>query len=182
MSPAFRHVIKVLERLKQYFYKWEQTYELLSFIGNHKSLSEELHGRINNGYVAVLSMSEWKRERGSFDMQIELEPDAGNIYNTKAEVNYDSLTGTFWLPDRKNLRGRNFRFAFALDEKGIEFIDDSGKAEQMVGTIRRTKRWREPSLERFWYDFLEQIVDDDLPMMEHYEEELNRIEDAILSS
>jgi magnesium transporter len=115
-------------------------------------------------------------------MGIELEPDAGNIHNTKAEVNYDSLTGTFLLPDRDNLQENDFRFAFALDEKGVVFIDDTGKSEQMIDAIRRTKRWRSPSLERFLYDFLEQIVDRDLAIMERYEDELNRIEDTILSS
>ena len=144
--------------------------------------AEDLNVRKNHQYVAVLTTPEWKLERERFDMGIELEPDAGNIHNTKAEVNYDSLTGTFQVPDRDNLKERDFRFAFALDEKGIVFIDDSGKAEQMINMIRRKKRWRAPSLERFLYDFLELIVDRDLLMMERYEEELSRIEDMILSS
>ena len=144
--------------------------------------AEELHEETGRQYVAVLTTPEWNRERERFDMGIELEPDAGNIHNTKAEVNFDSLTGTFQLPDRNNLKERDFRFAFALDEKGIVFIDDSGKAEQMIDAIRRKKRWREPSLERFLYDFLEQIVDNDLSIMERYEAELDRIEDTILSS
>ncbi|MBO4327610.1 MAG: magnesium transporter CorA [Clostridia bacterium] len=140
---------------------------------------KDLNGR---NYVAVLTTPEWLSERDRFDMGIELEPEAGNIHNTKAEVNYDSLTGTFLLPDRDNLQEKDFRFAFALDEKGVVFIDDTGKAEQMIDAIRRTKRWRLPSLERFLYDFLEQIVDRDLAIMERYENELNRIEDKILSS
>ena len=142
----------------------------------------ELHAQNDFKYVAVLTTPEWERERERFDMGIELEPDAGNIHNTKAEVNYDSLTGTFQLPDREHIESNDFRFAFALDEKGIVFIDDSGKAQQMIDAIRRTRRWRKPSLERFLYDFLEQIVEDDLSIMERYEAELNRIEDAILNS
>ena len=144
--------------------------------------SEDLHGHMSHQYVAVLTTPEWERDRDRFDMGIELELDAGSIHNTKAEVNYDSLTGTFQIPDREDIKGQDYRFAFALDEKGIVFIDDSGKAEQMIHAILRTKRWREPSLERFLYDFLEQIVDQDLPMMERYEEELDRIEDTILTS
>ena len=143
--------------------------------------AEELHGQTRCKYVAVLTTPEWNRERDRFDMGIELEPDAENIHNSKAEVNYDSLTGTFQIPDREQMKERAFRFAFALDEKGIVFIDDSGKAEQMIRAIQRTKRWREPCLERFLYDFLEQIVDDDLSLMERYEEELDRIEDEILA-
>ena len=144
--------------------------------------AEDLRSLKGSKYVAVLSTSEWKRERDRFDMGIELEPDTADIHNTKAEVNYDSLTGTFQIPDRSNLKERDYCFAFALDEKGIVFIDDSGKAEEMIDAIRRTKRWRNPSLERFLYDFLEQTVDNDLSLMEHYEVELNRIEDTILET
>lgn len=143
---------------------------------------EELLTQTDYKYVAVLTASEWARDRDHFDMGIELEPDAKDIHNTKAEVNYDSLTGTFLIPDRENIKSNDFRFAFALDEKGIVFIDDSGKAEQMIGVIRRTKRWRNPSLERFLYDFLELIVEGDLLIMEHYEDELIGIEDVILNS
>ena len=144
--------------------------------------AEELHGQQELQYVAVLTTPEWKQERDRFDMGIELEPDVCNIHNTKAEVNYDSLTGTFLIPDREDLKGKAFRFAFALDEKGVVFIDDSGKVQEMISVIRSTKHWREPSLERFLYDFLELIVDPDLPIIEKYEDELDRIEDTILAS
>ncbi len=144
--------------------------------------AEDIHGQKKAQYVAVLTTPRWQQERDRFDMGIELEPDAGNIHNTKAEVNYDSLTGTFLIPDRRSIKENAFRFAFALDEKGIVFIDDSGKVEEMIAAIRSTKHWREPSLERFLYDFLELIVDEDLPLMEKYEEELNSIEDAMIAS
>jgi magnesium transporter len=141
---------------------------------------EELLHRGGRQYVAVLTTPEWREKRDRFDMGIDLDP-TGKLHNTKAEVNYDSLTGTFQIPDRTCLTERDDRFAFALDEKGVVFIDDSGRAGQMIETIRRTKRWREPSLERFLYDFLEQIVEPDLPIMERYESELDRIEDEILA-
>ena len=142
---------------------------------------EEILAETERKYVAVLTMPEWIRENERFDMGIELELDSQDIHNTKAEVNYDSLTGTFRIPDRANISSNDYRFAFALDEKGIVFIDDSGKAGQIIEKIRLTKRWRKPSLERFLYDFLEQIVEEDLTVMERYEDELGQIEDAILN-
>ena len=143
--------------------------------------AEELHGQAGSKYVAVLTTPEWERERERFDMGIELEPDAVHIHNTKAEVNYDSLTGTFQLPDRQNLKERDFRFAFALDEKGVVFIDDTGTAQRMIDAIRATRRWRLPSLERFLYDFLEQIVKDDLQVLAAYDRELDAMEQDILA-
>ena len=131
-------------------------------------------------YVAILSPEAWQRERDSFNMGIDFEPTARELHNTKAEVNYDSLTGTFRIPDRDDLTGRDFRFAFALDEKGVVFIDASGRAVQMIDAIRRTKRYRNPSLERFLYDFLEQIIARDMQLMEQCEKELDDDEDRIL--
>ena len=74
-------------------------------------------------YVVVLSPEEWNAECDSYEMGIDLEPDTLEIYTTKAEVNYDSVTGTFAIPDRNNVSGDYHKFAFALDEKGIVFID-----------------------------------------------------------
>ena len=132
-------------------------------------------------YAAVLTYEQWQKQKESFEMGIELEPNVKDIHGTKAEVNYDSLTGTFMIPDRGALGERSFGFAFALDEKGIVFIDESGKAEEMIRGIIRTKRSRRPSLERFLYDFLEQIVDGDLAVLEKYESELDVLENRMLS-
>ena len=130
-------------------------------------------------YVAVLTRSQWLIERGSFDMGIDIDPFAHEIHSTKAEVNYDSLTGSFSIPDRVDIEAEDTRFAFALDEKGVVFIDDSGYAERAIANISRSKRWRLPSLERFLYDFLEQVVVDDRELLERYDRELDAMEDAV---
>ena len=129
-------------------------------------------------FVVILTKEEWGKRKESFDMGIELDPVA-DAHMTKAEVNYDSLTGTFCIPDRKDPSVQGQTFAFALDEKGVAFIDDSGKAEQIVRSIQRTKKLRSPSLGRFLYDFLDHIVKDDLRLLEKYEDELEEIERMI---
>lgn len=134
-------------------------------------------------YAAVLTSAEWASERESFNMGIDIELDIKNANTTKAEVNYDSLTGSFCIPDRQDLAERDSDkgFAFALDEKGLVFIDDTGLADELIQKIRRSKKWSLPSLERFIYDFLEQIVCRDRELLEKYEDELDAIESDILS-
>ena len=134
----------------------------------------------NRQYVALLTTEEWTQSRDSFDMGIDIEPDTTEIRSTKADVNYDSLTGTFCIPVRSDITGEDMKFAFALDEKGIVFIDDSGTALQYIKQVQQSKKWRFPSLERFLYDFLEQIIKDDLRIMEGYERELDRMELEVL--
>ncbi len=132
-------------------------------------------------YVAVISSQEWALMKDSFDMGIDIEPDISAIHSTKAEVNFDSLTGAFSIPDRNCLSGSNKTFAFALDEKGIVLIDDSGEAQKLIDEIKRTKKWRLPSLERFLYDFLEQIVAHDRELLESYDSRLDSLENKIVS-
>ena len=132
-------------------------------------------------YVAILSAEEWQSNSSKFDMGIDLEVSTFQIDSTKAEVNYDSLTGTFCLPDRDDFSGENRRFAFALDEKGIVFIDDSGAVAEIISGIVKTKRWTNPSLERFIYDFLEQIIYNDQNVLAKYDAELDEMEDKILA-
>lgn len=140
---------------------------------------EDLKGA-KSQYVAVMNSEQWQKTKDSFEMGIDIDFGLDDIFLTKAEVNYDSLTGTFAIPDRKNPSGDDFKFAFVMDEKGIVFIDDNGTAEKIINGVRQTKKWKMPSLERFLYDFLDQIVKDDLRLMENYETELDSMEQKII--
>lgn len=130
-------------------------------------------------YVICLTSKEWAEQKDSFDIGIEFEPDLSKIFVTQAELNYDSITGTFCIPNKSNFSKKEQQFAFALDEKGIIFIDDGRAAQKLVQNIARTRKWRFPSLERFIYDFLNQFIQNDLSLIKKYERELDRMEDAI---
>ena len=140
---------------------------------------EDLKGA-KKPFVAVLNSEEWQKTKDGFDMEIDIDLGLEDIFLTKAEVNYDSLTGTFAIPDRKNPSGDDLKFAFVMDERGVVFIDDTGTAEKIINGVRHTKKWKMPSLERFLYDFLDQIVKDDLRLMENYETELDSMEQSII--
>ncbi len=130
-------------------------------------------------YVAILSAEEWEQKKDSFSMGIDLDMTL-EMDTTKAEVNYDSLTGSFSIPDRTSICGPRKEFAFALDEKGVVFIDESGYVQKSIEDIIASRKWRFPSLERFLYDFLEHIVYNDFKMLESYEARLEKLEDNIL--
>ena len=130
-------------------------------------------------YVAILSFEEWRENSSIFDMVIDMELETEDQRETKAVVNSDSLTGCFSIPDREQITKRHF-FSFALDEKGIVLIDDSGYASALVEEVRRTRKWRFPCLERFLYDLLEQIIHRDLKLLGRLEHQLGETENHIL--
>lgn len=131
-------------------------------------------------YVITMKSAEWKRKKAVFDIGMDLDPDLQDTRSTRAEVNYDSLTGGFNIPARENVPGDNHVFAFSLDEKGVIFIDDEGFCNTVIRKIANTKRLVNPCLERFLYDFLEQIICDDRKMLESYDHTLDELEDQIL--
>lgn len=132
-------------------------------------------------YVLVLNPAEWAAKRDLFDMGIDLDVETSQIFNTRAEVNYDSLTGEFYIPDRNNLSNTGFRFAFALDEKGIVFIDDNDDALNFVKEVAGRRKLINPCLERFLYDFLELIISKDQLLLEGFDQDLDEIEKKILN-
>ena len=131
-------------------------------------------------FAVILSYSDWINEKSSFDMGIDIEPFTEEILSSEAKINYDSITGTFSIPDRLDFEKEYFKFAFALDEKGIVFIDDGDYVKNTIDKIN-SKKQRMPSLERFLYDFLNQIIKDDLRILKGYEYELDEMELAILN-
>ncbi|MCQ2494734.1 MAG: magnesium transporter CorA [Lachnospiraceae bacterium] len=131
-------------------------------------------------YVAVMKREEYEKKADLFDMGIDLDFGFENTAVTRIQVNYDSLTGCFAIPDVEVEDISHRVIFFAIDERGIVFICEDGTAQKMIDVIKARKKWKFPSLERFIYDFLECIVSDDLMLLEKYEKELDKMEDSIL--
>ena len=133
-------------------------------------------GAHEHPYVALATHGEFAENRVFFDMGIDMDIPL-MASTTSAEVNVDAVIGTFHIPDRKAITENAHTFAYAFDEKGIVFLDDDGFAREKLENIARTKNRRLPSLERFLFDFLEQITDDDLRLLEKYEDRLDDLEE-----
>lgn len=75
---------------------------------------------------------------------------------------------------------KNKGFAFYILENSIIFIDDTGCVIDEIQKISEYKKRREYSMERFFYDFLISIIEDDLLYLELFEREISKVEEDIL--
>ena len=132
-------------------------------------------------YVANITLEEFEEKKSLFDMGIDLDLESESDDITDIQVNYDSLTGCFAIPDFTSIESPPHTFLFAIDERGIVILDDDGTAQNILDGIQASKRWKFPSLERFIYDFLEGILAGDLISLEKYEKEMDQMEDRILA-
>jgi magnesium transporter len=128
-----------------------------------------------------MSSAEWEEKKALFDMPMDIELDLSDRTETRAFVSFDALTGGIFVPEREKPAAGGQFFAFALDEKGIAVIDDEGFALKLSEEIMRTRRWREPGLERFIYDLLEGVIEPDLRVLEDFKKKLDSMEERILS-
>ena len=131
-------------------------------------------------FAAALAPEEWEQDKDSLGIVVYPEPDLSRIRATKAEEHLNSLTGTFSIPQKDNITGPHIRFFFALNDKGVVFVDDTGTAETYLKDISGRKQWNNPCLERFLYDFLERMVIDDTDRLDKYEKKLDGIEKEIM--
>lgn len=146
-----------------------------------ETLVEAESGLLPSGqFVDVLTPEQWRATRESYDLGIDIEPDWNAALDSQAEENYDSITGTIRVPDRSDLSEEGAWFSFALDEKGVVFIDPGSMAAAMVNQLTK-RRWRKPGLERFLYDFLLLLVRGDDKLLNRYEQELDRMEDEVVA-
>lgn len=130
-------------------------------------------------HVMVLGSTEWAEHKDDFDMGIEWDFNAIQSGSVHAEVNFDSITGNLLLPGMDRAQDTQGQFAFSLDEKGIIFIDDGEYAAGMVKNIAANKKLVNPCLERFLYDFLEQLICGDGERLKEYDRKLDGIERQI---
>ena len=126
-------------------------------------------------FAAVLTKEEWKQTsmRGYTDLEEE-------ISETKIDVNYDYMLGTFRVPELEDMSQTPSSFHLMIDEKKIVFIDDSGIVQQIFGRIAASKKWRNPCAERLLYDFLETLTASDMKYLQGYERRLNEAEKGII--
>ena len=144
-----------------------------------ESKTEELSSS-ELSYVCQMSSQEWLKRDSGLWPKADADFNVMESYPSKAEVSYDSLSGSFSIPDRRDLDKDDICFSFVLDEKGIVFIDDTNFVNNTIGNIARTKKWNQPSLARFIYDFLDQLCKDDLRLMESFEIGLDEIEEVLI--
>ena len=127
-------------------------------------------------YVIYMTSEQWQKEKKNYSEYLlsEKEPE---LYLTKADVNFHCLSGSFSIPNTEDLNKDDYAFMFLLDQDGLIFIDDSGYVRKATDYIANNKKWQNPCIERFLYDFLDYIIKDDLRIMERYEHELEKMED-----
>lgn len=148
----------------------------------NQSLDESTYNECltsNTPFVGVLNWNEFETKEYCIHLESDIDMEA--IHNSKVEVNFSTLSGTIFIPDRKDMDEQMINCSFVLNKTGIIFIDNLNTIILYIEEMRRKRKRQKPSLERFLYDFLEMIIEDDLQILEAYGDDMELMESEILA-
>ena len=143
----------------------------------NKVAKEELQP--GNTSVIVMTKKEFSSQAKKQFPDLNTEELFKEHYVTKAEVSYDMLSGCFAIPDRKDPSDTDHIFYFLLNKNGLIFIDDEDFVTSILQSIQTSKKWKNPSMARFLYDFIDTMIKGDLRVLESYEMELEEMEERL---
>lgn len=129
--------------------------------------------------VAIFTSEEWEKET-SIKEKYQLSLFSREIHFCKLENHIDYLYGTFQIPikeEKSTKRG----FAFYILEEKLIFIDNTGLVRQNIEKISAGKLRHKYKLERFFYDFLQSLIDQDILYLDLLEKRITKMEEEALS-
>lgn len=124
--------------------------------------------------IITCSSKEWEENKSKLGLESSLIKDINHIRFSKVDVYHDFMEGAFLIPPKQNENA--LKFAFVIKEALIVFIENTGAIDKILEKITASKKWKEPSIERFLYSFLETIIDEDLIYLEKTENKIAALE------
>ncbi|MDK2808112.1 MAG: magnesium transporter [Clostridiales bacterium] len=129
--------------------------------------------------IALFTRQEWEaqmeiRTRYLFNQRED------NIHFCKLENHPNYLFGTFHIPIKEE-HAKSYGFAFYILKEKMIFIDDTGLVKKLIDRIRQSRIRKGYTLERFFYDFLITLIEDDLIYLAALEKQITAMEESIVN-
>lgn len=103
-----------------------------------------------------------------------------NIQYCKAELAGDCIIGTMVIPEKADLLRTKYRFGFYLNREALYFIGDTAYAERILMEMKAQGYGTDCTLADLLADFMEFMIQGDVPYLQHLEEKLSLIEEGLL--
>lgn len=128
--------------------------------------------------IVVLTFEEWKEVCKKNDIYSNYI-DFNKISFSKSEVYRDIIVGTFYIP-KMGKGGFQGKFGYYIKKHRMYFIDNDNVVKPIIDRLKERREWKNPSIAHFLYDFLDILISNDLNYLEHFETNINELEDRVL--
>ncbi|BBF41796.1 magnesium and cobalt transport protein CorA [Lachnospiraceae bacterium KM106-2] len=134
---------------------------------------------MQNG-VGIVTPEEWRSET-EIREKYQLTRNQDNIRFCKLECFSEYAFGTIHIPSKKAGKSST-SFAFYLVDRKIIFVDRTGYVKKLLRKMNERGLRPKDTIERFLYDFLVAITEDDLIYLESLETKIAKEEEKVLAN
>lgn len=140
-----------------------------------------ISGAMNSAMIAItLNEEEWEVRKVLLQFPSYTGFEHNRIHSCKAEAYAKYIYGSLCVPDRKNLPASPMKLIFYINPYFIVFIDNDGLSDRIIGHMVHRYQGQEMSPEFFLYAFFEEFLNDDIELLEKYENHLFLLEEKAL--
>ncbi len=143
---------------------------------------EESYAGTNETVVEIIYSSEYdERYKNEYHHEVLMD-NLKSIQYCKVEMLRNCIIGTLLIPDKDNLTGGEFGLGFYIHKNHLVFIDDTMKMKAVLEKLPEIKSPENTPAARFFLEFLEYIIKDDVIFLQKYEDKLVAIEEELLDN
>lgn len=135
----------------------------------------------NNAFFTVtLTPDEWNLQKTRFGFPPYIGAENAVVHSCKAEVFSRYIFGSLYIPDRTRLLEPPLKLTYYVNETCIAFVDEGGLADKIIGRMVHKYENQEMTPEFFLYGFFSEFLDNDIELLEKYENRLFELEENAL--
>lgn len=136
---------------------------------------------INDAFFAVtLTPDEWEVQKTRFGFPLYTGLENLKIHSCKAEIFAKYIFGSLYIPDRTHLLNTPLSLVYYVNEKCIAFVNENSLTDRIIGQMVHKYEDQEMTPEFFLYGFFSEFLDDDIELLEKYENKLFELEENAL--
>lgn len=131
--------------------------------------------------LTIMNKEEFCVKKESFHHYQEFMHSLGSIRYCKAEIFRDCILGTMRIPQKSEQRNPLMAFGFYMTEEELFLIEETGDLKRWLEKQSdRLKNLESP--DQLFLQLLEQMIENDIMYLLHYEKEIEQMENRIIRS
>lgn len=130
-------------------------------------------------YVILSDKQNWIRNGEKLGIYADVDTINMNGHFSKVETQSDYLFGQVSVPRVLDLFGARHEIFFFVNERGIIFADENDYVQRILEKIRTKKDTQAFTKEQFLYNFISQILKNDIQILDDYEVKIIKMEERI---
>lgn len=130
--------------------------------------------------AVTLDTEEWENQKERFGFPSYTGFEHDKILSCKAESYSKYIFGSLSIPSHEHLLSAPLKMVFYINLDFIVFVDNDGLPDRMIGRMVHRYQNQQMTPEFFLFGFFQEFLNDDIELLEQYENHLFTLEEKAL--